>query len=52
MLTASRAPDDQDCPTRRGSILSMLERVSEQQAAIAAVLIEASYARRSRMESH
>jgi len=30
----------QDCPTRWGSTLAMLQRVSEQQAAIAAVLIE------------
>ena len=30
----------QDCPTRWGSTLNMLERVSEQQAAIAAVLME------------
>ena len=30
----------QDCPTQWGSTLSMLQRVSEQQAAIAAVLIE------------
>ena len=30
----------QDCPTRWGSTLLMLHRVSEQQAAIAAVLIE------------
>ena len=30
----------QDCVTRSGSTLSMLERVMEQQAAIAAVLME------------
>ena len=30
----------QDCPTHWGSTLNVLERVSEQQAAIAAVLIE------------
>ena len=30
----------QDCPTRWGSTLAMLKRVSEQQAAIAAVLME------------
>ena len=30
----------QHCPARWGSTLSMLQRVSEQQAAIAAVLIE------------
>ena len=30
----------QDCPTRWGSTLLMLQRVAEQQAAITAVLIE------------
>ena len=30
----------QECPTRRGSTLSMLKRLAEQQAAIAAVLME------------
>ena len=48
----------QDCPTRWGSTLSMLQRVSEQQAAIAAVLIEGKVqylmpdARGGRMEYH
>ena len=40
MLKLSQHKLAQECVTRRGSTLSMLQRLMEQQAAIAAVLME------------